>query len=91
VTAAQAAKTAAAARAKEIRDLCVMAKLPELADGYIAGGISSDDIRAHLTTITARLDHVEIDASLSPDGSPKPKSSLNPQAIYAARNTPSKE
>lgn len=59
-------RAAAQARADEIRGLCATAKVPELADGYIAGGMAVADVRAHLTAITARLDTVEIDTSLNP-------------------------
>lgn len=60
-------KANAQARAQEITGVCAAAKLPELAAGYIAGGMSLTDIRAHLTTITAKLDKVEIDGNLDPD------------------------
>ncbi len=54
------------ARATEIRALCATAKLPELADAYIRGGMPTDAVRQQLTTITAKLDRVEIDAALEP-------------------------
>ena len=63
----KAQREAALARANQIRTLCANAKLAELADGYIAGGMSVEAVMAHLTTITARLDKVEIDGGLRPD------------------------
>lgn len=59
-------REAAEARAREIRALCDTAKTPELADGYVRGAMSVADIKAHLTTITAKLDRAEIDARLDP-------------------------
>lgn len=63
----QTARAAAATRATEITGLCAKAKLPELAAGYIKGAMAIDDVRTHLTTVTAKLDHVEIDGGLDPD------------------------
>ena len=71
ITAATEAKAAATARATEITALCASAKVPNLAGGYIGGAMSLDDIRAHLTTITAALDKAEIDAGLDPDAGVK--------------------
>lgn len=65
------ARAAATARATEITALCQTAKLPALAAGYIAGAMSLADVRTHLTTITALLDHVEIDGTLKPEGGPE--------------------
>ena len=92
VAAAKAAKAAADARETEVRALCAAAKLPELADGYVRGGMAVADIRVQLTTVTAKLDKVEIDGHLTPDsartggGTP-----INIAAIYAARNAKQKE
>lgn len=61
------ARAAAAARSAEITALCATAKLPELAAGYIAGAMPLDAVRAHLTTLTAKFDQVEIDGGLHPD------------------------
>jgi len=82
--AAQAAQ--ATARATEIRGICANAKFSELADGYIAGGMSPDAIRAHLTTITARMDKVEIDAHLDPDHGTTKHARINTADVYAERN-----
>jgi ATP-dependent protease ClpP protease subunit len=76
----------AKARATEIQGLCEKAKLPELADGYIRGQMSSDDVRAHLTAFTARLDRAEIDGGLEPDNGYRPKAKINVSQVYADRN-----
>ena len=88
VTEIQAARTAAASRATEIRALCANAKLPEMADGYVNGGMTPADVRVHLTTVTAKLDVARIDAGLSLDEHRKvsSKSALSAADIYAARN-----
>lgn len=63
----KAAKARAAARATEIRGLCMSAKLPELADDFIAdAGVAVSTVRAQLTKVTARLGGAEIDAALAP-------------------------
>lgn len=67
VTTEKTARAAAATRATEIRALCGAAKLPELADGYINGAMSLDDIRVHLTTLTAKLDGPALDGTLPID------------------------
>lgn len=67
VTETKTTRAAATARATEIRALCAAAKTPELADGYINGQMPVEDVRTHLTTITAKLDAVEIDHGLAPD------------------------
>jgi len=78
-------RAAAATRATQIRALCLTAKLPELADGYVAGAMSLDDVKAHLTTMTAKLDAIEIDGSLRPDHAAAPPQ-LRAADIYAERN-----
>lgn len=78
---------AAIDRAKEIRALCKTTNCPELADGYIRGGMPVAEIKQQLTMITAKLDKVEIDASLSPDARSRGgQRRLDPKAIYAGRN-----
>lgn len=79
-------RTAAEARAKEIRARCETAKLPELAEGYIKGSMSLDDIGRHLAAITAKLDAIEIDNSLEPDQGARPKARINVSEIYRERN-----
>lgn len=81
------ARIAAAARVTEITALCEKAKQPELAAGYIAGAMTADAVRAHLTTITAKLDRVEIDANLDPNaGSARATARIDHAAVYAERN-----
>lgn len=93
VTAAKEQKAAASARASEIRALCASAKLPDLADGYVNGGMTPADVRTHLTTVTAKLDAAAIDAGLKPDAGSltKQAAALSASAIYAKRNNPTKE
>lgn len=86
VAEAKQARQVAAARATEITALCAKAKLPELAAGYITGAMSSAAIRSHLTTLTAKLDAVEIDGGLAPSHGSKPKPRIDVAAVYAARN-----
>lgn len=66
VSQARAEREAASRREQEIRSACALAKCPELADGYVRGGMSVADVKAHLTVITAKIDHTEIDGSLDP-------------------------
>lgn len=91
VTTAKSERLVVAQRRTDITALCTTAKLPELAAGYIAGAMSLDAVRAHLTTITAKLDQFEIDGSLRPAGGTKAKSAINITEIYAARNGRTKE
>jgi ATP-dependent protease ClpP protease subunit len=76
----------ARARETEIRSLCEAAKLPELAAGYVAGGMQAQQVRAHLTLLTAKLDRVEIDAGLAPDQGSRRKPVIDVVAVYAERN-----
>lgn len=64
----QARRTADADRRAAVQNLCAMAKLPELADGYIADGVSVASVQAHLTTITAKMHDTAIITSLPADG-----------------------
>jgi ATP-dependent Clp protease protease subunit len=75
-----------AAREKEIRALCAIAKYPEMADGYIRGGMSTKEVKAQLTILTAKLDKAEIDSALLPDGSKGGKARIDIGAVYAERN-----
>ncbi len=84
----KAERATAAARATEIRALCVTAKLPQLADGLMRSAMPIADVKTHLTTLAALIDHHEIDTGLLPDAASglRPPSALSPSAIYAARN-----
>ncbi len=82
--ASEVAVKARIAEAKEIRGLCATAKLPELAEGFIRGHMPVADVKRQLTTITAKLDAVEIDPTLAPSGRPKP--TIDTRAIYRERN-----
>lgn len=86
------ARAAAQARAEQITAACRVAGVPELADGYAAGGMTLDQVRAHLATLRPRLDRAEIDGRLSADQRTTAAPQLNASDIYAARNAkPSKE
>jgi len=82
----KAAKVATAQRADAITAVCAEAKQPELAAGYIAGGMTVEAVKGHLTTITAKLDKVEIDTGLRPESNTKSKPRIDPAAVYAAMN-----
>jgi ATP-dependent protease ClpP protease subunit len=82
----QATKVAAQTRADAITRLCAHAKAPELAAGYIAGAMSVDAVKGHLTTITAKLDKVEIDTGLRPDAHVKTKARMSTTSIYEDMN-----
>jgi ATP-dependent protease ClpP protease subunit len=86
VAAARTTRTQATERATQIRALCETARLPELAAGYLNGAMSLEDIRAHLTTITAKVAGAEIDGSLEPDRGSRRTPVIDVAATYAARN-----
>ena len=80
------------ARARETAALCATAKLPDLAAGYVAADVPLATVRAQLTTLRARLDGVEIDGALDPEGhlgrtGRRAADDLSPRAIYAKYNT----
>jgi ATP-dependent protease ClpP protease subunit len=60
-------RAVAKARAQQIRALCETARLPELGQTYIDGGMGVEAVRAQLAVITAKVDRVEIDGSLPID------------------------
>lgn len=82
LTGAKERRASAAARATEIRAVCKAANLDTLADGYVSGGMSADAVKAHLTTITARLDKVEIDAGLTPGNRAQGTRAIDRGAAY---------
>lgn len=86
VAAEKEARTEAKAREAEIRALCKVAKQEDLADGYVRGAMSVDDVRAHLGAITARIDKVEVESG-APDRQNKGKAPvIDLMAVYAERN-----
>lgn len=87
VAAEKATRAAAAERAMQIRAICKTSKMDELADGYIAGGMSVDAVRAQLTVITAKVDRVEIDGSLSEAAGRRPEP-VNIRDAYKRLNQP---
>lgn len=88
ITKEQSTRAAAASRASDIRTLCAAVKAPQLADGYIRGGTSVDDVRAHLVIFKALRDGaVEIDGTLAPDDNGRATArTISTRDIYAARN-----
>jgi hypothetical protein len=90
IAAAVEERAKAKTRADEIRAACALAKCPELADGYIRGGMPIAEIKAQLTTITAKLDKVEVDSTLPPDDGSTRKGTprIDTVGIYAERNKP---
>lgn len=73
-------------QAVAVRDLCVVAKLPGLADGYIRAGLDQDAVRSKLFNKLLALDGADIDNSLPPEDDPRtPGNGLNPKSIYASR------
>jgi ATP-dependent protease ClpP protease subunit len=79
-------RAAAQTYATEVRALCTKAKLPFMAEGYLAAKAPLDVVRAQLTTLTAVVDKVEIDAHLKPDQHTRGAAPIDTAAIYAARN-----
>lgn len=83
-----AERKADADRCTEIRGLCATAKLPDLADGYIKARMPVADVKTHLTTITAKMDAVEITTTLPVNGagkSPGAKTGLTTAEVYRLR------
>lgn len=87
IAAAVASKASARTRVNDITAICAAARVPEFADGYIAGGMSVDQVRAHVLVIGARLDEAAIDGAVPLPGTPTNKrgSVVNTDEIYAAR------
>lgn len=79
------ARAATQARTEQITAACQTAGLPEAAAGYIAGGMTLDQVRTHLATIRPRLDRAEVDGKLSPDQRTTTTPQLSAADIYAAR------
>lgn len=84
----QAAIKAQLDRAKAVRDLCVLAKLPDEAVGLITAGLDADAARLKLfDKVVANSGKVEISNKPPlPDDQPAPTSNaVDPGAIYASR------
>lgn len=76
------------ANAKAVRDLCVLAKLPQDAEALIRAGVGVDEARAKLfDKIVDNSSQVEIDNKPPlPDHTPAPTTkAADPGAIYASR------
>lgn len=85
----EATVQAALTRAKAVRDLCVAARLPELAVEYVKAGLDASAVRARLfDKLVGSGKGFEIDNSLPPadDEPEKVKVQLpNPSTIWSAR------
>lgn len=88
VTTETASLAEAQTREMEIRELCRVAKLENLAPGYIASAMQVAVVRVHLTEVTALLDKAELDHGLGPDHGTHPKPVIDTMAIYAELNKP---
>lgn len=85
-----AAVAAEVERVQAIRDLCLTAKLPELASDYVKSGLSADSVRARLFDKIVLAGGKEIDNKEPAEGDKQPKAKAkapNPSAIYAARKS----
>ncbi|WP_121495681.1 head maturation protease, ClpP-related [Pseudomonas aeruginosa] len=84
----EASIDAAVTRAKAVRDLCVSARLPELAADYVKAGLEPDAVRARLFDKLAGNGFGEIinTPPLEDDPTPPSKSrAATPSKVYAAR------
>lgn len=70
VKTAKEAKAAEATRVSSITALGTEFHQPELAERFVAAGMTVADARATLAIVRAKVDRVEIDAGLSPDQGP---------------------
>ena len=86
VAAEKERRAAERARQDEIRAACKLVGLEDLAPELISGGMSAEQAKLHLVKVTAKLDKVEIDAGLGPDGGTRQKPVIDVRAIYAQRN-----
>lgn len=86
VRTARDTRTAAEARANNIRAICKTAKFDDLSDSYVASGMTVDAVRATVTALQARLTSAQIDGTLSPSDGAVTKVAIDTQAIYARLN-----
>jgi ATP-dependent protease ClpP protease subunit len=82
----EAAVAAEAERIQAVHDLCVAARLPELAADYAASGLSAESVRARLFDKIVQAGGPEIDNKEPVVEAPKTDANkLDPVKIYAAR------
>jgi ATP-dependent protease ClpP protease subunit len=85
----EATVQAAITQAKSIRDLCVAARLPEFAVGFVQAGLDTGAVRARLfDKVVGKGGGFEIDNSLPQNEDPAPKIQAkqpDPPSIWAAR------
>ena len=84
----ESAVSAEIGRVGAIRDLCVAARLPELAAEYVKSGLPAEAVRARLfdKIVAAGGDEISNKKSENGSGEAQKAKALNPTAIYAARN-----
>lgn len=85
---------AAGARATEIEALCKKGGFTELAQNYIASGMSVDAIKNIVTVHVAKVDGARgnINTDINPDtGASRSQAELDPAAIYASRKPQAKK
>ena len=83
----EASVRTAVKQAKDVRALCIMAKQPDLAAGFIQDGLTPDVARGKLfDKLVANSGQVEINNHPPVDDQPAPSvKAVNPSAVYAAR------
>lgn len=84
----EATVNAALTNAKNVRDLCVAARLPEFTQQFVAAGLSAEAVRGRLFDKLVSGGGFEIDNSLPINDDPVPKIQAkqpDTNAIYAAR------
>ena len=89
----EATVNAALTNAKNVRDLCVAARLPEFTQQFVAAGLSAEAVRGRLFDKLVSGGGFEIDNSLPINDDPVPKIQAkqpDTNAIYAARRAAQK-
>ena len=84
----EATVNAALTNAKNVRDLCVAARLPEFTQQFVAAGLTAEAVRGRLFDKLVSGGGFEIDNSLPINDDPAPKTQAkqpDTNAIYAAR------
>ncbi len=89
----EATVNAALTNAKNVRDLCVAARLPEFTQQFVAAGLTAEAVRGRLFDKLVSGGGFEIDNSLPINDDPVPKIQAkqpDTNAIYAARRAAQK-
>lgn len=88
----EASVDAAINRAKAVRDLCVSARLPELAVDYVKAGLGVEAVRARLfdKLVGSGFGEINNTPPLEPEAPPAPKpKAASPTKVYAERRAAS--